>query len=335
MMFSKKLTAALLTGVLATGVVTAGQVLNVPTKAQFTLTLGTEELLTVPGLCVVEREDDHLVIRSKGPVVEWSLLVGATYAQGEVPPGQLTRVPLPHYKTFIFAVARPVLGKIGVIIGRENDGRLGYKAYVGAPFAALQVPNLGFTEVVVQGGKLYLHIHCDNPGVRPVEYSILSGEDYYQSEAGGWARPEFEPADKYEPLPHYRTFIFVMARYGHIGGMIARENDDQVVAVMFPLGTTFTKMTVPDLGSVARDRDRIRIECFNPGRKPVEYSILSGNSYHQSEAGGWARPEFEPAVKYEPLPHYRTFIVTIARYDEIGIMIGRENDGQVGAIILP
>jgi|Deesub1362A_J573_1020465.scaffolds.fasta_scaffold14999_2 hypothetical protein len=335
MMFSKKLTTALLTAVLATGAVTTGQILNPAVNVQITLTLGTEELLSVPGLCVVERKDNYLVIRSKGPVVEWSLLAGATYTQGEVPPGQLTQVPLPHYKTFILTVARPVLGKIGVIIGRENDGRLGYKAYVGGPFTTLQVPGLGFTEVVVQGGNLYLHIHCDNPGVRPVEYSILSGADYYQSEAGGWAKPEFAPADKYEPLPHYRTFIFVMARYGRIGGMIARENDGQVVAVVFPLGATFTRMAVPDLGSVVRDGDRLRIECFNPGRKPVEYSILSGNTYHQSEAGGWAKPEFEPAVKYEPLPHYKTFIVVIARYDEMGIMIGRENDGQVGAIILP
>ncbi len=227
------LTTGLLTGVLVTGMMIAGQVLNIPAKAQITLT-PTEELLTVPGLCVVEREDDHLMIRSKGPVVEWSLLAGATYAQGEVPPGQLTSVPLPHYKTFIFTVARPVLGKIGVIIGRENDGRLGYKAYVGAPFASLRIPGLGFTEVVVRGGKLYLHIHCDNPGVRPVEYSILWGEDYHQSEAGGWARPEFEPADKYEPLPHYRTFIITIARYDKIGVMIGRENDGQVGAIILP-----------------------------------------------------------------------------------------------------
>ena len=95
-------------------------------------------------------------------------------------------------------------------------------------------------------------------------------------------------------------------------------------------------LEVPGLGKVEADlvaRELI-ITCYNPGRVPVEYSILAGNSYRQSEAGGWSKPEFRPAVKREPLPHYKTFIVTIVRYEKIGSVICRENDGKIGFIRL-
>lgn len=192
------------------------------------------QLLAVPGLCAVHRVGSRLMIESKGPVVEWSMLEGATCSQGEVAGGGSLSLPLPHYRTFILAVARPALGKMGVIIGRENDGHLGYKSYLGGPFSFLLVPGLGHADVVSQGGRLYLHIHCAAPGRTPVEYSFLSGSEYRQSEAGGWARPEFTPPDKYEPLPHYETFVLVMARYEEIGIMIARENDGKVGAIILP-----------------------------------------------------------------------------------------------------
>ena len=53
--------------------------------------------------------------------------------QGETPPLGQVFLNLPHYKTFVLTVARPVIGKMGVTIGRENDGRLGYKTFVGVP----------------------------------------------------------------------------------------------------------------------------------------------------------------------------------------------------------
>ncbi len=66
----------------------------------------------------------------------------------------------------------------------------------------------------------------------------------------------------------------------------------------------------------------------------MEYSIWTPRGYRQSEAGGWAKPEFRPPVKRERLPHYVTFIVTISRYEKIGSAVCRENDGHLGCNIL-
>jgi hypothetical protein len=74
--------------------------------------------------------------------------------------------------------------------------------------------------------------------------------------------------------------------------------------------------------------------AHQPGKVACEYSILAGNSYKQSEAGGWALPEFRPAVKEEPLPHYVTFIVTAGRYERIGVVICRENDRHLGCKVI-
>ncbi len=94
-------------------------------------------------------------------------------------------------------------------------------------------------------------------------------------------------------------------------------------------------LSVPGLGKVEADtaRHQLIFTAFRPGRVPMEYSIWTHRSYKQSEAGGWAKPQFRPAVKRERLPHYITFIVTIARYGKIGSAICRENDGRVGCNI--
>ena len=93
-------------------------------------------------------------------------------------------------------------------------------------------------------------------------------------------------------------------------------------------------LDVSGLGKVEADLStkELVFTASHPGRVAMEYSILSGNDYIQSEAGGWGRPEFSSAIKRENLPHYRTFIVTINRYNKIGSAICRENDGQLGCI---
>ena len=70
--------------------------------------------------------------------------------------------------------------------------------------------------------------------------------------------------------------------------------------------------------------------AFQPGRVPMEYAIWSPKSFRQSEAGGWARPEFRAAVRREHLPHYLPFTIVISRYEKIGVAICRENDGRIG-----
>ncbi len=97
-----------------------------------------------------------------------------------------------------------------------------------------------------------------------------------------------------------------------------------------------TILAVPGLGKVEADlgRRQLVFTCYNPGRIPMEYSIWTPRHYKQGEAGGWAKPQFRPAIKRERLPHYVTFIVTISRYEKIGSAICRENDGRLGCKVL-
>lgn len=95
-------------------------------------------------------------------------------------------------------------------------------------------------------------------------------------------------------------------------------------------------LNVRGLGKVDADLGTMELvfTAFRPGVVPIEYSILAGATYMQSEAGGFALPEFLPPVKREPLPHYVTFIVTINRYEKIGSAICRENDGRLGVRVI-
>jgi hypothetical protein len=91
-------------------------------------------------------------------------------------------------------------------------------------------------------------------------------------------------------------------------------------------------LDIPNIGKVEADTDNMKLvfTCYNPSLSPMEYSILAGNTYSQSEAGGSVSPEVQPAVKREPLPHYITFMVTIGRYQKIATAVCRENDGLIG-----
>lgn len=95
-------------------------------------------------------------------------------------------------------------------------------------------------------------------------------------------------------------------------------------------------LNVRGLGKVEADLGTMELvfTAFRPGVVPMEYSILAGAIYTQSEAGGFALPEFLPPVKREPLPHYVTFIVTINRYEKIGSAVCRENDGRLGVRVI-
>jgi hypothetical protein len=90
-------------------------------------------------------------------------------------------------------------------------------------------------------------------------------------------------------------------------------------------------LDVPGLGKVEADIASMKLvfTCYNPGVTPMEYSILAGASYSQSEAGGWGAPETQPEVKKESLPHYLSFMVAIGRYEKFQVGFGRENDGEL------
>ncbi|MDI6868847.1 MAG: S-layer homology domain-containing protein [Coprothermobacterota bacterium] len=145
---------------------------------------------------------------------------------------------------------------------------------------------------------------------------------------------------KKENLPHYTTFIVTIARYNQMGVAICRENDSQLAVVKICEGLPSIPsplMGVPDLGKVEADllNKKLVFTCYNPQVTPMEYSILAGASYSQSEAGGWGAPETQPAVKKESLPHYLSFMVTIGRYEKLQVGFGRENDGELAFYTLP
>lgn len=60
----------------------------------------------------------------------------------------------------------------------------------------------------------------------------------------------------------------------------------------------------------------------------------SSQCYFHTEIGGWARREFAANPQYLPLPHYRTCVLMLARYDRIYVIFLRENDGELSYKVL-
>ena len=327
--------------------------LSLPALAVVPSPSANQLILDVPDLGKVEADLQNmkLVFTCYHPGVtpmEYSILAGSNYYQSEAGgwgAPELQNNPktegLPHYTTFVVTIAR--YDKIGVAVCRENDGRLGVvKIYQGKTQASgstiLNVNGLGKVEADLSSMKLVFT--CYHPGVTPMEYSILAGSNYYQSEAGGWGAPELQPGVKKENLPHYTTFMVTISRYNQMGVAICRENDGQLAVVKICEGLPSIPsplMTVPDLGKVEADLQNMKLvfTCYHPGVTPMEYSILAGSNYYQSEAGGWGAPELQAAVKKEDLPHYTTFMVAIGRYENFQVGFGRENDGQLAFYALP
>ncbi|MBE3088448.1 MAG: S-layer homology domain-containing protein, partial [Chloroflexi bacterium] len=150
---------------------------------------------------------------------------------------------------------------------------------------------------------------------------------------------EVTAAVKKESLPHYQTFLVTIARYEKIGVALCRENDGHLAVIKLYEGSSLTGSKILDvagLGKVETDlaNQKLVFTCANPGEVPLEYSILAGANYSQSEAGGWGSPEVTAAVKKESLPHYQTFLTAIARYESLGAAICRENDGRLAVLQL-
>ncbi len=53
----------------------------------------------------------------------------------------------------------------------------------------------------------------------------------------------------------------------------------------------------------------------------------SGQIYSHTEVGGWAFPEYQKNPQTFALPHYRTCVMMLARYEKIYVVFIRENDG--------
>lgn len=162
------------------------------------------------------------------------------------------------------------------------------------------------------------------------ETGWASGQHFYHTEIGGWAKPQFPANPQYFPLPHYRTCVLMLARYDKVYVVFLRENDGQLTSKVLK-GGPFTGLDVPGLGKVTWQGNRFEVRSYGD---PVEVGLWAKGQYIHGEVAGWARPEFKENPKYYDIPHYGMFMLMLARYDKLGLIIGNENDGQLGAVVL-
>ncbi|MGB9920950.1 MAG: stalk domain-containing protein [Moorellales bacterium] len=162
------------------------------------------------------------------------------------------------------------------------------------------------------------------------ETGWASGQHFYHTEIGGWSRPQFATNPQSFPLPHYRTCILMLARYEKLYVVFLRENDGQLTYRVLQ-GGPFTGLDVPGLAKVTRQGNRFEVRSYGG---PVEVSLWAKGQYFHDEVAGWTQPEFKENPKYYEIPHYGMFMLMIARYDKVGLVLGNENDGQLGAVVL-
>ena len=162
------------------------------------------------------------------------------------------------------------------------------------------------------------------------ETGWASGQHFFHTEIGGWADPRFTANPQYFPLPHYRTCVLLLARYEKVYAVLLRENDGQLTYKVLK-GGSLTGLDVPGLGKVTRQGNRFEVRSYGG---PVEVGLWAKEQHIHDEVAGWALPEFKENPKFYDIPHYGMFMLMIARYDKIGLIIGNENDGQLGAVVL-
>ncbi|WP_438313726.1 serpin family protein [Candidatus Caldatribacterium sp. SIUC1] len=151
---------------------------------------------------------------------------------------------------------------------------------------------------------------------------------YFHTEVGGWARPEFQANPQYFPLPHYRTCVLLLARYEKVYLVFLRENDGYLTYRVFR-GGPFTGLEVDGLARVTRVGEEFEVRSLGG---PVEVGLWAEGAYLHDEVAGYARPEFQENPKRYRIPHYGMFFFLVARYGRIGLIVGNENDGYLGAV---
>lgn len=155
-----------------------------------------------------------------------------------------------------------------------------------------------------------------------------SGQIYSHTEVGGWASPEYEKNPQSFALPHYRTCVMMLARYEKIYVVFIRENDGKLSYQVFQ-GGAFNGLNLPGLGQVTRSGDQFQIHSEGGA---VEVGIWDKGAYQHDEVTGWARESYQPNDKTFAIPQYGMFMLTIARYGQMGLIIGNLNDGHLGTV---
>jgi hypothetical protein len=155
-----------------------------------------------------------------------------------------------------------------------------------------------------------------------------SAQYFYHTEVGGWAQPQYRTNPQVFGLPHYRTAVMLLARYEKIYLVFLRENDRRLTYRVFK-GGPFNGLTVPGLGEVKRVGGQFQIHSYG---EPVEVGIWDKGTYRHDEVSGWAQESYAANDKLYDIPQYGMFMLMVARYDQLGLIIGNYNDGRLGAI---
>jgi len=151
---------------------------------------------------------------------------------------------------------------------------------------------------------------------------------FYHTEVGGWAQPQYKVNPQVFGLPHYRTAVMMLARYEKIYLVFLRENDGRLTYQVFK-GGAFNGLDVPGLGQVTRAGNQFKIHSSGSA---VEVGIWDKGQYRHDEVKGWAQQSYQANDKLYDIPHYGMFMLMIARYDKLGLIVGNFNDGQLGTI---
>jgi hypothetical protein len=153
-------------------------------------------------------------------------------------------------------------------------------------------------------------------------------QQFYQTEVGGWAQPKYRVNPQVLSLPAGRGAVLMLARYQKIYVIFLNESDGHLVYEVFR-GGAFNGLDVPGLGQVTRSGDKLRIHSLG---EPVEVGIWGTGQYLHDEVMGFAQQGYVANDKLYDIPKYGMFMLAIARYDKIGLIIGNFNDGQLGAL---
>ena len=161
-----------------------------------------------------------LSVYSSGEFVEHQMWHGSTTVQGGVPVGGRADVAVPHYKSFMFTIARPFVGKTAWVFGRENDGLLAVATLSGTSTAStlVDVPGLGGLRRGSNANTLT--VYSSGPSV---EWALWHGATYQQGTVAGGGTMGVT-------IPHWKSFVLTIAQpdIGKTAWVFGRENDGKV-----------------------------------------------------------------------------------------------------------
>lgn len=187
--------------------------------------------MEIPGLGKVTRKEGKFEIASAGGPVEVGIWDKGAYTHDEVagtaqPPykAPVKQYEIPKYGLFMLMIAR--YGKVGLICGNMNDGRLGTVVFTGGQeLNKATVPNLCTIVHTGRSGQ-QVTVTAETGPVEVTEFGF--NNQGWQWEVNGWAVPGFKPNPQTFKLEHYTPGLFMVSRYEKMGIFAYNENDGQI-----------------------------------------------------------------------------------------------------------